>query len=65
MAEDNDSTIHIYFIHSSERGSRGFIPHNTDVNPMISEGSCGTEDWGNDAGNRFCRHREKIHLIIN
>ncbi len=51
VAEDSDSTIQGYFIHSRERGSRGFMPQKTSLKPMISEGSCDTEDWSNDAEN--------------
>ncbi len=29
---------------------------------MISEGSCDTEDWGNDAGNSALHHRNKYIL---
>ncbi len=29
---------------------------------MISEGSCDTEDWSNDAENAALRHRNKLHL---
>ncbi len=29
---------------------------------MISEGSCDTEDWSNDAENTVLRHRNKLHL---
>ncbi len=29
---------------------------------MISEGSCDTEDWNNDAENSALHHRNKLHL---
>ena len=29
---------------------------------MISEGSCDTEDWSNDAENSALHHRNKLHL---
>ncbi len=29
---------------------------------MISEGSCDTEDWSNDAENAALHHRNKLHL---
>ncbi len=29
---------------------------------MISEGSCDTEDWSNDAENTALHHRNKLHL---
>ncbi len=29
---------------------------------MISEGSCDTEDWNNDAENSALHHRIKLHL---
>jgi len=29
---------------------------------MISEGSCDTEDWSNDAENSALHHRSKLHL---
>ncbi len=31
---------------------------------MISEGSCDTEDWSNDAENSALRHRNKWHFKI-
>ncbi len=31
---------------------------------MISEGSCDTEDWSNDAENTALRHNNKLHLKI-
>ncbi len=31
---------------------------------MMSEGSCDTEDWGNDAENAVLHHRIKLHLNI-
>jgi len=31
---------------------------------MISEGSCDTEDWSNDAENSALHHRNKLHLKI-
>ncbi len=31
---------------------------------MISEGSCDTEDWSNDAENSAAHHRNKVHLKI-
>ncbi len=31
---------------------------------MISEGSCDTEDWSNDAENSALHHRNKIHFKI-
>ncbi len=31
---------------------------------MISEGSCGTEDWSNDAENSAFHHRNKLHFTI-
>ncbi len=31
---------------------------------MISEGSCDTEDWSNDAENPALHHRNKLHLQI-
>ncbi len=31
---------------------------------LISEGSCDTEDWRNDAGNSALHHRNKLHLKI-
>ncbi len=31
---------------------------------MISEGSCDTEDWSNDAENTALHHRNKLHLKI-
>ncbi len=30
---------------------------------MISEASCDTEDWGNDAENSALHHRNKLHFI--
>jgi len=30
---------------------------------MISEGSCDTEAWSNDAENSALRHRNKLYLI--
>ncbi len=29
---------------------------------MISEGSCDTEDWSNDAENSTLHHKNKLHL---
>ncbi len=29
---------------------------------MISEGSCDTEDWSNNAVNSAAHHRNKLHL---
>ncbi len=29
---------------------------------MISEGSCDTEDWSNDAENSALHHRNKLYL---
>ncbi len=29
---------------------------------MISEGSCDTEVWSNDAENSALRHRDKLHF---
>ncbi len=29
---------------------------------MISEGSCDTEDWSNDAENTAAHHRNKLHF---
>jgi len=29
---------------------------------MISDGSCDTEDWSNDAENSALHHRNKLHL---
>ncbi len=29
---------------------------------MISEGSCDTEDWSNDAENSALNHRNKLHF---
>ncbi len=31
---------------------------------MISEGSCGTEDWSNDAISSPLHHRNKLHFKI-
>ncbi len=31
---------------------------------MISEGSCDTEDWSNDAENPALRHRNNINYIL-
>ncbi len=31
---------------------------------MISEGSCDTEDWSNDAENSALRRRNKLHFKI-
>jgi len=31
---------------------------------MISEGSCGTEDWSNDAVNSAFDHKNKLHFKI-
>ncbi len=31
---------------------------------MISEGSCDTEDWSNDADNSVWPHRSKLHFKI-
>jgi len=31
---------------------------------MISEASCDTEDWSNDAENSALHHRNKLHLKI-
>ncbi len=31
---------------------------------MISEGSCDTEDWSNDAENSGLHNRNKLHLKI-
>ncbi len=31
---------------------------------MISEGSCDTEDWSNDAENPALHHRNKLHFKI-
>ncbi len=31
---------------------------------MISEGSCDTEDWSNDAENSAAHHRNKLHFNI-
>ncbi len=31
---------------------------------MISEGSCDTEDWSNDAENSALNHRNKLHFHI-
>ncbi len=31
---------------------------------MISEGSCDTEDWSNDAENSAVHHRNKLHFKI-
>ncbi len=31
---------------------------------MISEGSCDTEDWSNDAENTALYHRNKLHFKI-
>ncbi len=31
---------------------------------MISEGSCDTEDWCNDAENSALHHRNKLHFTI-
>ncbi len=31
---------------------------------MISEGSCDTEDWSNDAENSVLHHRNKLHFTI-
>ncbi len=32
---------------------------------MISEGSCDTEDWSNDAENTALYHRNKLHFEID
>ncbi len=32
---------------------------------MISEGSCDTEDWSNDAENSVLYHRNKLHIYSN
>ncbi len=31
---------------------------------MISEGSCDTEDWSNDAENSALHHKNKLHFQI-
>ncbi len=31
---------------------------------MISEGSCDTEDWSNDAENTAAHHKNKLHFKI-
>jgi len=31
---------------------------------VISEGSCGTEDWSNDAVNSAFDHKNKLHFKI-
>ncbi len=31
---------------------------------MVSEGSCDTEDWSNDAENSALHHRNKLHFTI-
>ncbi len=33
-------------------------------NRMISEGSCDTEDWSNDAENSAAHHRHTLHFKI-
>ncbi len=41
--------------------------HNNDKKcffEQISEGSCDTEDWSNDAKNSVCHHRNKLHFKI-
>ncbi len=37
---------------------------NQDIR-MISEGSCDTEDWSNDAENSALHHRNKLHFKID
>ncbi len=32
---------------------------------MISEGSCDTEDWSNDAENSALQHMNKLNFKIN
>ncbi len=32
---------------------------------MISEGSCDTEDWSNDAGNSALHHKNKLYFKID
>ncbi len=32
---------------------------------MISEGSCDSEDWSNDAENSALHHRNKLHFKIH
>ncbi len=31
---------------------------------MISEGSCDTEDWSNDAENSAAHHRNKLYFKV-
>ncbi len=31
---------------------------------MISQGSCDSEDWSNDAENSALHHRNKLHIKI-
>ncbi len=31
---------------------------------MISEGSCDTEDWSNDAENSAAHHRNKLYFTV-
>ncbi len=30
---------------------------------MVSEGSCDTEDWSNDAENSALHHRNKLYIL--
>ncbi len=47
----------IFNIHNKKKSANQYIR-------MISEGSCDTEDWSNDAENSAAHHRSNLHFKI-
>ncbi len=45
--------------HNSDNNQKCFLSSKSAYR-MISEGSCDTEDWSNDAENSAFRHRNKL-----
>ncbi len=54
------SSLTVFIIDNNQKCSWAANQHMR----MISEGSCDTEDWSNDAENSAAHHRNKLHFNV-
>ncbi len=53
---------HNIFLNNNNNNNNKCFLSSKSVYSMISEGSCDTEDWSNDAENSAFHHRNTVHL---
>jgi len=64
MLQKISISVHQNILISIEASTKiRIIIYNQNIQ-MISEGSCDTEDWSNDAENSALHHRNKLHFKI-